>query len=415
MIQCTAPDPELGTALRLASYLDCQSRALGENGFQALASNPSTTALLSALVTIFVALIGYRLILGNFPGIGDAIGWAVRLGLVLALVTSWPAFQTLIFRVVTDAPVEVADIVLPAAGLPFDDLDERIQSTYDRLRLGSSGYGAEANTGAGAPSAPTSDNDRAAARTQGRIVIGMPPLPRIASLFVASTSGLTAALRLAVGFLVALGPLASLGLLFEGTTGLFEGWLRTLIGAATGVLASLVAAAAQLVMIESELARADTLQFGGDASAFDPQGIVTVIMIFIPVSVAVVFAGSRAAGAIRLPRATGARSASRDRSLTWKTPPGSIAVRSNPSVVSSASSSRPPRARSAAMAEALTRTAYRDQNRSAGPPVEGTLLAATAPPGHSASAVQPYTPLGAAGRRSVGRRSSTAKRRDLRA
>src|SRR5437763_539074 len=95
---CAAPDASEGVALRLSEYVSCEGRALGENGFQALAGGPLGTSLLSGLVTIFIALIGYRLILGHTPDMRDGIGWTVRLGIVLALVTSWPAFQTLIYR-----------------------------------------------------------------------------------------------------------------------------------------------------------------------------------------------------------------------------------------------------------------------------------------------------------------------------
>ena len=119
---CEAPDPSLGVALRLSNYLDCLARVLGENGFQALAGGSLGASILSGLVTIFVALIGYRLIFGDTPGLRDGVGWTVRVGVVLALVTSWPAFQTLIYRVAVDGPQELAAIMLPASGLAADGL-----------------------------------------------------------------------------------------------------------------------------------------------------------------------------------------------------------------------------------------------------------------------------------------------------
>lgn len=126
-LSCAAPNPDLGIALRLSDYLDCQARAIGENGFEALVGGPMAASLLSGLVTIFVALIGYRLILGRTPGIDDGVGWAVRLGVVLALVTSWPAYQILVYNVAVDAPAQLSRFILPAAGLPDEGLAGRVQ------------------------------------------------------------------------------------------------------------------------------------------------------------------------------------------------------------------------------------------------------------------------------------------------
>ena len=44
-VVCSGPDTSLGVAYRLSEYLDCQARALGENGFQALAGGALGTAV----------------------------------------------------------------------------------------------------------------------------------------------------------------------------------------------------------------------------------------------------------------------------------------------------------------------------------------------------------------------------------
>lgn len=135
-ILCAPPDPALGVVLRLSRYLDCEGRALGENGFQALIGSAAWTSILLAAVTIFVALIGYRMMLGRLPSMGDGIGWAVRLGIVLTLVTGWSAFQALFYQLSVDGPREIAATILPPARLSPTALPERLQDTYDRLRLG---------------------------------------------------------------------------------------------------------------------------------------------------------------------------------------------------------------------------------------------------------------------------------------
>lgn len=416
-VQCMAPDTALGVAVRLAGYLDCQSRALGENGFQAMTGGPVMTAMLSGVVTIFIALIGYRMILGSIPGIRDGISWAVRLGVVLALVTSWPAFQTLVYHVVTDGPKELAAVILPAAGLSSDGMDDRIQGAYDVIRLGSAAMvTASADTNAAQqPQAPLgSAPNPPAASLLPQAGPSTPPLPQTASLFVVSTSGLIGALRIVVGFLVAIGPIAILGLLFQGTIGVFEGWLRAIVGAAFGVLAASVTTSIELIVVESELAHARAVQLGADpASSLDPQALVTIILVFVVMALAAVYAAARLAGAFRLPLFGAA---------SWSAQPGSAVGQAEGSnkldrALLSANGvelvDRPARARTAAVADALAAAAYRDQETLAGrSAAEGPSRLMTIRQ-ESGGGVAPIVPLGVAGRRSTGRRTQSARRRDI--
>ena len=400
-ILCDAPDPSLGVAVRLSDYIDCQARALGENGFQAFAGSPLATGLLSALVTIFVALIGYRLILGITPGPRDGVSWALRLGLTLALVTSWPAFQTLIFNVVVDGPREIAAIVAPAAGLYHLDEAARIQVSYDIIRSGLAGA-AEA-----ASEAPLPQGDTAAAA--GNAGYFQTPQPWTASLFVLSTLGGSAALKIAIGFLLAIAPIAMLGLLFDATIGVFIGWLRVLAGAVLALVAATLVIAIELVLIEGELVRLQAL--GGNGASFlalDRQGLFTIVSVFVPVMLVAIWA------ALKLPSALG-----------WSPRPWAIGAR-EPSIAptrrtgthagsNSAISSRTAitgeRTRAASVSDALATTIRREQDgrgeASAGPS-RGTLVAQSL----ATSPSMARAPLGVAGRRTVRRASRTAARRD---
>lgn len=415
-LQCVAPDPDLGVVLRISAYLDCQSRALGENGFQALAGGPAMTGILSGLVTIFVALIGYRMILGSIPGIRDGIGWAIRLGLVLALVTSWPAFQTLVYQVMVDGPQELSAIILPAASLPSGGVDARVQSAYDHIRLGSSGPD-EVSASVGGASQTQALAVPAASQNvlpaSASFVPGMAPMPGTASLLVVSTSGMTGALRLAVGFLLSIGPIAVLCLLFRPSVGMFEGWFRALVGAAFGVLAANVTTAIELVVVESEIAHAQAVKFGADAaSTFDPQALVTIVQLFVVVGLAAVFAAARTASAFRLPSighaswGLGANPTARREGRTDNT---AQMVRSNDMLASTGQ-----RSRAMVVANALSAAAYREDAALGGGDVsEGTIRVMTVRQNNGASSAMPVVPLGVAGRRSSARRTQSARRRDL--
>ena len=416
-IACALPNTDLGIAVRLADFIDCQGRALGENGFQAIAGSPVAAGLLSGLVTIFVALIGYRLILGHVPTLRDGVGWAVRLGIVLTLTTSWPAFQTLIYRVAVDAPGELAAVVLPSSGLPSGGIDERVQAAYDTMRLGSSevlptsegeaGQGAVATTGQGqtpATSQPTTTGRHAS--------IGQPPLPQTASLFVISTEGVAGGLRVAIGFLLAIGPLLSLTLLFDATLGVFSGWIRALAGAALGVLAATIVTAIDLVMIESELAKLQIYGGGGVAEVVDQQALTTITLAFAMVMLIAILAAARVASAFRLPLREALIEPFADRS--WSTghadaPPAigssNAALAGSTNVLSES--------RVSAVTDALTMAVRREQLA----PVRlgdaaGGLRRTLALQGTDLTEAAMLVPLGVAGRRSLPRRTRTATARD---
>ncbi len=402
-VTCSGPDTSLGVAYRLSEYLDCQARALGENGFQALAGGAMGTAILSAMVTVFIALIGYRLLLGHVPDARDGVGWAVRLGIVLALVTSWPAFQALVYRVAVDAPASIAAILLPASGLAGESLAERVQISYDTMRLG---IGID-------PAAPAAQQGQPATAAQTPPVLE--PLKKTASLLVIATMGLAGALRIAIGFLLAVAPLAIMSLLFRGTNGLFVGWVRALASAALGLVGATIVTAIHLVAVESELAHLAAVG-GGEASMMvDPQALSTVVMFFALVAVVTTLAAMRMGGAIRLPAAyvnvPMPVSPLRERAEAQAAAP-STAVASHPErgVAGPAAN-----ARAAAVAEVLTTAVHREQR-----PGQGAGRAHAPPPGQASSAPavdqrgpdRSVEPIGVAGRRSLGRRTLSAARRD---
>lgn len=403
-VLCSSPDATLGVAYRISVYLDCQARALGENGFQALAGGPLGSALLFGLLTIFIALIGYRLILGHVPDMRDGVGWAVRLGFVLALVTSWPAFQALVYRVAVDAPGEIAAVVMPAAGLPSESLDARVQQAYDQMRLGV----------ADAQADPAADEEE---ETEGTIGAA----PQTATLLVISTSGLTGALRIAIGFLLAVAPLAIMSLLFSGTSGLFNGWLRALAGLALGSIGVTIVTAIDLLMVESELAHLQAFGFAGmpegvdpqDLTAIDPQALTTIVALFALVAIVTTVAGVRMGSALKLPA---------DRSpppqlVTVSAPGTRVDARSV--LISDNLDRRPPDAatqgRASAVAGALKATVRREERfRSPANDAQNQYPRQVA---MAEAVVQtaegPMSPsTGPAGRRGLGRQTRSAARRD---
>lgn len=404
-IACAISADASGTVLRLSGYLDCQSRALGYNGFTVF-GGPAATALLSGVMTIFVAVIGYRMILGTQPSLRDGAGWVVRLGLVLALTTSWPAFDALIYRVATDAPGGLAAALLPAGGLSATDIGPRVQRAYDLVGHGMpAGESADAAKGAQGQPVPQDPSN-------------LPAAPLTASLLALSSVGGTIALRLVAGILVALGPLVLYGLLFDGAMGIVTGWLRALVGAAVGVFATALVGAIEITVVEAEIARVVDAQTGlGSAASIDPQALQTTVGLFALAGAIAIYGAFRVAGAIRLPVAHPVASPDR----AWFAAGGVPSVR----VEASEATGRPAtgiaagearqaiRTRATAISDALSSASRRDARRLGGSVAvtSGASQAAAARddwrPGEAASAPSHVT------RPASTRRTSSALRRDM--
>uniref|UniRef100_UPI00313D9058 type IV secretion system protein n=2 Tax=Pseudomonadota TaxID=1224 RepID=UPI00313D9058 len=81
-----------------------------------------------------------------------------------------------------------------------------------------------------------------------------------------------------LGILLALAPLAILALLFDGTLGLFNGWMRALVGVALGGLAATIVTAVMLIPIEQEVLRLQGWRGGGVLAVVDTQALPTLVL-----------------------------------------------------------------------------------------------------------------------------------------
>jgi len=72
--------------------------------------------------------------------------------------------------------------------------------------------------------------------------------------YLGGTVAAFASVRLVAGLLLALAPFFLAFLLFDGTRGLFEGWLRTLLGAALGTVGVSIVLGIELALLETWLA-----------------------------------------------------------------------------------------------------------------------------------------------------------------
>src|SRR5688572_10917806 len=90
-------------------YLDCAGLAVGSMGFTALTQPGSVISqLVLVAITLFIAFHGLKMMFGRMPDMGDALLAIAKIGIVLMLVTSWPAVRTLFAQPSFAGPAELA-------------------------------------------------------------------------------------------------------------------------------------------------------------------------------------------------------------------------------------------------------------------------------------------------------------------
>ncbi|MDB5706778.1 MAG: hypothetical protein JWN66_3894 [Sphingomonas bacterium] len=299
------------------SYVDCQAQALGQGGYQALAASGSVVAVaLTGLLTIFVALFGYRMIFGQVPNARDGVVAVVKLGVVLALATSWPAFRTLAYDVVMHGPAELAASIGTPAGLPGTSggLVARLQGVDNGLaELQILGTGKPDNAdeivGPTTPLTPQQQQEQyrklqsLQQRPKWDPTRDATMLSQARTLYLTGAIASFASVRLIGGLLLALGPLFALFLLFDNTRGLFEGWVRGVAGAALGALSTAIILGVELAMVEPWLIAILDQRRQNIPTPSVPVEMLVMTLVFALTLLAALVATARVAQGFRMPAA----------------------------------------------------------------------------------------------------------------
>lgn len=298
MAVCDAiPSPE-SFAPSVLYFLDCQAQLIGAEGYRGLAAPGSTASiLLTGMITLLIAFLGYRMLLGHTPTIREGVLTFVKIGLVLVLATSWPAYQTLIYDIILRAPAELASTIGGATNLPGSGggLVGRIDGVDQALKiLAIEGVGPVALGPNGQPLMPS-----------------VPPPPFLGFdsfalgfarvIFLVSTVASFAVVRIGAALLLALAPLFAVFLLFDGTRGLFEGWLKALLGTALGSLAIAITLGVALAFFEPWLATLLARRAGDLDIMGAPAQLLAAATIFAIALSAVMWLTARVALSLRIP------------------------------------------------------------------------------------------------------------------
>lgn len=264
------------------AHIDCQAQSIGAYGYGAFANPESGVSIaLTGLLTIFIAIFGYRLLLGEQMQARGLVGDMLKVGIVLTLATSWPAWRTLGYDVAMKAPGELAGAIAGGSRLPgaANDLVSRLQAADDAIVL-LTVYGTGRTMGGNTRSDSIGD------RLEGIAVTDREGLADGRLAFLAGVLAPFALVRLGAGFLLAIAPLMAGLLLFAGTRDLFFGWLRGLGALALGATMLSLLQGVQLAILEPWLRDALSLRTAQVLTPSVPTELSVITGLFMIVSFA---------------------------------------------------------------------------------------------------------------------------------
>lgn len=257
----------LGLSQALAS-VDCQvGAAVAQSYARLFGTGGLFAAVLTALLTVYVAVIGYGLITGrgglSLAGLAPKV---VTIGLVLTLATSWPAYETLVTGLLVNGPDQIASNLSGDSGHAGAAFAERLDGLFDRFADLAKTIGDDKTAGGGPVNAHVA-----------AILVWVSAL-----ILLLGTAGALVLTRIVLAVLLAVGPVFVVFALFRPTRGLFDGWLRTACLFALAPMLTVLAGSGALALLEPLL----------DAIADDPQGAVSQVRPIVELFLgAMVYAG----------------------------------------------------------------------------------------------------------------------------
>lgn len=251
---CTAATE--GVASGIAASLqavDCVAGNVTGQAFGRLFAPGGTMAtVLTILLTLYVAFFAIQLLTGRASlGVKSLTPRMMTVGLVLTFATSWVAYQSVVWNLAVGAPDWIAGVLTGDAGSATQSFAAKIDVVFKAVQ--------EANQGNTA--------DISAFSPPGMMWLG-------AILLLLGTVGVLVTARIAMAVLIALGPIFVIMALFNGTRGLFAGWVKglTMLG-----LAPLFAVLGGSVMLE--LAVPILAALVASAGQIDPQAAMGFFMV----------------------------------------------------------------------------------------------------------------------------------------
>lgn len=224
---CDMAAQSMGTGVAAAlSAVDCIASGMSEQAFNRLfGADGQLTFALTLMLVLYVGFFAISLMLGRSNlGVRALLPKVITLGLVMGFATSFVAFSTVFYNIFIGAPDQIAGILTGTRGESATVVfAQKLDVVFLAIQQASG-----------------DTKDINAFSPPGMMWFG-------AMLLLLGTVGLLVTARIALALLLALGPIFVVLALFEGTRGLFTGWLK---GLTMMALAPLFAVLGGTIMLE---------------------------------------------------------------------------------------------------------------------------------------------------------------------
>ncbi len=265
---CDLAAQDMGTGVAAAlTAVDCIASQVSEQAFGRIFGTDGELALVLTMLLIFyVAFFGISLMLGRSNlSIRALVPKMLTLGLVLSFATSFAAFSAVFYNLFVEAPDYLAGVLTGTDGSATATFAVKLDIVFLAVQ--------EASTG---------KVDINAFSPPGMMWLG-------AMLLLLGTVGLLVTARIGLALLLAIGPIFVVLALFNGTRGLFVGWLKGLVMLGLAPLFAVVGGSIMLELAVPILAALVAVPGEIDqqaAMAFFLVGAVHVALMFMVLKVA---------------------------------------------------------------------------------------------------------------------------------
>lgn len=317
----------IAEALRV---VDCMSGEAASFAFSRLfGSDALLGQALTAALTLYIAWYAIGLLTGRTSlSVSSLTPRMMTMGIALTFATSWVAYQSVIWNLLVGAPDQIASLLIGTEGSATSLFADRLDTIFAVV----------------AQAAAATEAAKAGLTESGSIASGPDLLWLSALLLLLGTVGVLLVSRIALAAMLALGPIFIICGLFEGSRGLFEGWLKAAVLFALTPLLAVLIGGATIAMLSPML---DSLAAAGGQV---PLRLTTTLFLAAAVYCALMalclkIAGTMVAG-WRLPFSSSRERKSSSTSVTAESSTTSQALAFEPAAAAAAASSTDPRVRS---------------------------------------------------------------------
>lgn len=265
---CDLVSQDMGTGVAAAlTAVDCIASQVSEQAFERLFGSDAQFGLaLTILLTLYVAFFGFSLLLGRSNlSIRAVIPKMMTIGLVMGFASSFALFQSVFYNIFVGGPDFIAAVITDTNGDATATFATKLDIVFLAVQEASGGQ-----------------TDISVFSPPGMMWLG-------AMLLLLGTVGLLVTARIGLALLLAIGPIFVVLALFNGTRGLFVGWLKGLVLLALAPLFAVVGGSIMLEMAVPILSALVAVPGQIDqqaAMAFFVVGFVHVLLMLMVLKVA---------------------------------------------------------------------------------------------------------------------------------